>query len=214
VRIGAITARLVAPLQSFEVAIDDGPNQGVLRWAAFTACVDYARLEPAMPEKVLGAGHFQHSARCSGSLVAQGMTFSVAGSGQRERSWGARRWDGTRAWRTMTALFGARRSVNVIEVVDHTGLRSVTGFVHDGGEEFAITDVSWIDIEGASPARADITIGVFGGRRFHFSATAHGGSFPIALDAEATAEEQLLRFESDDGLDGYGIAERLVVAHH
>lgn len=203
-------------LRSWEVNLGDGDNGVSLRWDGFSAVHSYDGLPTAV-----ALGHYEQSCHVTGQADLNGHLVRVDGAGQRSHTWGVRDPDAVTSWRAVTAFLGASsrekgtaatdRAVHLWEVVGRDGATTVDGYVHDGGEDLRVVRVT--DARGDDLA-LDVT--VEGGRRFTLRGTGHGGDVPVrpagaGADSGAVLHQQLVRWESEDGLDGYGIVE--VLAH-
>ncbi|MEA3077092.1 MAG: hypothetical protein QOF60_2000 [Actinomycetota bacterium] len=214
--VAGLRYRELEPLKTWEITLEDGANRAVLQWEGFTGVVDYADNRQPLPKPVAW-GHYEQSARVTGQLEFNGHSINVNGAGQRDHSWGFRDWGGLQEWHWITGFLGTeerRRSFNLFEVVQSDGTRTVNGFVHDGGDDLMIVGAERKTNETGerSPTNVELQLHTDGGRTFTLVGTAHGAEVPVrpAADGGATVvHEQPMRFETDDGLDGYGIYELL-----
>lgn len=203
-------------LRSWEVNLVDGDNGVSLQWNGFSSPVGYDRLPPAVAR-----GHYEQSCRVTGQVDLNGHRVKVDGVGQRSHTWGVRRPEAVGGWRTLTGFLGvstrpkgapcADRTFSLWEVTTAgaTTATTASGYVHDGGDDLRI-EAADVTIEGDTVA---LVLAVEGGRRFTFGGTAHGADVPVrpagSTDAGTVLHQRLVRWESDDGLDGYGISELL-----
>lgn len=212
--IAALRVQELESLRSWEVNLGEGDDSGLsLKWDGFSAPVAYD-----LPRAVAW-GHYEQSCRVTGQADLNGHLVRVDGAGQRSHTWGVRDPDAVGGWRSVTAFLGASsrekgaaatdRAVHVWEVTDRDGATSVHGYVHDGDEDLPVTGSSSPDADGW---RLEVTVD--GGRRFSLRGTPHGADVPVRPagagdQSTAVLHQQLVRWEADDGLDGYGIVETL-----
>jgi len=203
-------------LRSWEVNLGEGDGQSglSLKWEAFSSPIAYD-----LPRAVAW-GHYEQSCRVTGQADLGGHVVRVDGAGQRSHTWGVRDPEAVAGWRTITALLGASsrekgapttdRAVHLWEVTDRDGATTVHGYVHDGGEDLVIAEA-----QGSTSGEAlELEVTVDGGRRFSLRGTPHGADVPVrpagaGEGSTAVLHQQLIRWEADDGLDGYGIVETL-----
>lgn len=212
--VAGVRVQELEPLRSWEVNLGDGDNGFSLRWDGFNEPAAY----PELPRSV-ARGHYEQACRVTGQVGLNGHLVRVDGAGQRSHTWGVRDPDAVQGWRTVSAFLGpssrpkgaaaTARAVQLWEVTDADGAVSVHGNVHDGGEDLIVTGV----VE-PSPGALHLKVTVEGGRRFELRGTPHGADVPVrpagaAEGSAAVLHQQLVRWESDDGLDGYGIVEVL-----
>lgn len=210
--VAALRVQELEALRSWEVNLEDGDNGVSLRFDGFSAPAAYD-----LPVAVAW-GHYEQSCHVTGQAVLNGHPVRVDGAGQRSHTWGVRDPDAVGSWRTTTAFLGASsrekgtpataRAVHLWEVTTGDGASSVHGSVHDGGEDLPVTAVETTDAGGS------VEITVDGGRRFVLRGTPHGADVPVrpagaGEGSTAVLHQQLVRWQTDDGLDGYGIVEAL-----
>lgn len=219
--VAGLRYREIEPLKSWEVSVDDGANKAVLRWDGFTGVIDYGDNRRPLPKPVAW-GHYEQTARVTGEVELNGTAITVDGVGQRDHSWGFRDWAGIEAWHWVTGFVGAKeaaapdqRSFNLFEVVDKHGVRTVNGFVHDQGADLLVVDAhrtTECTPDGA-PKDTTLSLTTEGGRTFTFHGVGHGQELPVRpgrnIGLQTVIHEQPTRFETDDGLHGYGIYELL-----
>jgi hypothetical protein len=151
-------------------------------------------------------------------VAVNGRTVAVDATGQREHTWGARDPSALAGgWHAVTGFLGAGerlddRAFDVL-VVGDGGLAQ--GYVHDNGTDDRVVTVDRTTIEGDDgvPQTVDLVLHVAGGRRFEVTGTAHGAPITVAAapGGGAIVHHQPMRFSSDDGLEGYGVYERMVL---
>lgn len=199
-------------LRSWELNLADGDNGFSLRFDGFSVPAAYD-----LPREVAW-GHYEQSCHVTGQVDLNGHLVRVDGAGQRSHTWGVRDPDAVRGWRTITAFLGASsrgkgtpatdRAIHVWEVTDGDGATTIHGTVHDGGEDLRVVA---IDAAAGDGFAVDVTVD--GGRRFGLRGTGHGADVPVrpagAGEGSTVLHQQLVRWDTDDGLDGYGIVESL-----
>lgn len=219
--VGGLRYQELEALRSWEVTLADGTNAMSLRWDGFTGVVDYAENRQPLPRPVAW-GHYEQTCRVRGSLELNGFRVDVDGVGQRDHSWGFRDWGGLREWHWVTGFLGpagaaasevpTARAFNLFHVVQSDGTTTANGYVHDGGDDLLVVAVERATEEDPerSPQAFALTLTVEGGRRFTIRGTGHGVEVPVRPGGEATVvHERLMRLETDDGFEGYGIYELL-----
>ena len=195
----------------WQLELDDGPNRLALRFEPFTAEVPFD-----LPAG-LGAGHRESACRVSGAVELSGHAIAVDGVGQLRRARDAGTAPAT-GWRTATGYLGpssrpvggpaTELAFSVWEVPSGEGSTVVwRGFVHAGGDH-RIESVEHVEHD---PMRLALTVD--DGHRFTVRGHPHGLEVPVrpagaGVDPDAVLRLQLVRWEAD-GLDGYGLVERL-----
>ena len=201
-------------LREWEVNLTDGDNGLSLHFDGFSGAVAYPRLP-----RTVAAGHYEQSCRVTGQVDVGGHQVKVDGVGQRSHTWGVRDPAAVAGWRALTGFLGpsgrevgapaTARTFHLWQVEGRDGTITAHGYVHDGGEDLSVEAA---EVSGDDPFRAEITGA--GGRRFALRGTGHGADVPVRPAGAAEGDgvvlhQRLVRFESDDGLDGYGISELL-----
>ena len=88
----------------------------------------------------LGAHHVEQSGAWHGSLIVDGHSVPVSGTGSRDHSWGLRDWDAADHWRLFTVRLGDDLAVHALSV-SVRGRLVEGGFVWRGGRAERITRV-------------------------------------------------------------------------
>ena len=200
--VAGLRCQELEPLRSWEVNLGDGGNGFSLRWDGFSGVIDYG---PTLPRAVAW-GHYEQSCRVSGQLDLNGHAVRVDGVGQRSHTWGVRDPGAVAGWHAVGGFLGDR-AFHVWEVSGRDGATTVSGYVHDGGEDLRV-----VGLERRGEDSFALTVD--GGRRFEVRGTPHGADVPVrpagaSEDGSAVLHQRLVRWETDDGLDGYGISELL-----
>ena len=163
--------------------------------------------------RTVGKGHLEQAGRWSGWIEADGVRHPLAGArGNRDKSWGPRRWGGPRMWRWF--------SINVGDDVHFGGIRIGTGAgdLHRGwvwrdGEAASIRnwDVrTTLAADGVTHTACDVTATDGRGRRHAL----HGELLRVAPVAHQLGDRRTLLNEglarwTYEGREGHGIAEYL-----
>ncbi len=168
----------------------------------------------AEARKLTGKGHLEQAGRWSGCIELDGVRHELGGEarGNRDKSWGPRRWGGPRMWRWF--------SINVGDAVHFGGIRIGTdaGDLHRGWV--------WKDGEHASLREWDVRTELAGDgltqRVVHLRATdkrdrvhelrgelLRVAPLPSERDGKKTLVNEGLARWSHEGRTGYGIAEYL-----
>ena len=194
----------------WQLELDDGPNRLALRFEPFTAEVPFDL--PA----ALASDHRESACRVSGAVEVSGHAIAVDGVGQLRRTRDA----GTAhaaGWRAATGYLGpSSRPVggpatdlafSVWEVPGEGSPVVGRGFVHAGADH-RIESATAVDGDPLHLELADA-----GGRRFTIRGHRHGLEVPVRPAGAGEASTaglhlQLGRWEAE-GLDGYGLVERL-----
>ena len=125
--------------RTVEVSVD-------LSLEASTPAVDFCRGLPPETLEVLaplGAHHVEESGAWRGTIVLDGHTHVVAGSGSRDHSWGRRSWAAADHWRLFTVSFGADLAVHAL-AVSASGRLVEGGFVWRDRRAERITRVQYV----------------------------------------------------------------------
>ena len=125
--------------RTVEVSVD-------LSLEASTPAVDFCRGLPPETLEVLaplGAHHVEESGTWRGTIVLDGHTHVVAGSGSRDHSWGRRSWAAADHWRLFTVSFGADLAVHAL-AVSASGRLVEGGFVWRDRRAERITRVQYV----------------------------------------------------------------------
>lgn len=188
-------------LRSFEVNLADGGNGLSLRFDGVSGAVGYDRLP-----RTVAWGHYEQSCRVTGTVGLNGHDVRVDGVGQRSHTWGVRDPAAVAGWHVLSGVLGGvDRAFAVWQVDGLDGTRVVDGYVHDGGEDLRVIGAELDDLA--------IELLVEGGRRFGLRGVHHGTDVPVRPAGSSGGGEvlhqRLVRFESDDGLDGFGSSEVL-----
>lgn len=162
---------------------------------------------------VVGKGHLEQAGRWSGWIEADGRRYElVEARGNRDKSWGPRRWGGPRMWRWF--------SVNLGDDVHFGGIRIGTeaGDLHRGWvwRDGAATSIrEWrvrtdLAPDGTTHTRSQVCAVDKAGREHHLDGTLLRVAPHLTPGEGRTTllNEGLARWELD-GLVGYGIAEYL-----
>lgn len=195
-----LRVREVEALRSWEVDLGDGDNGLSLRWDGFSGVVG------------TGAQEYVQACRVTGRLALNGHAVRVEGMGERQHLWGVPATEGLVERHVVSAFLGVARALHVVEERTVDGQRSVRGMVHDG-EDRLVTEVARTTTLGSdgAPAAVDLVVTVEGGRTFTVRGTGHGTAVasPAESGGPGVVHQRLVRFETDDGLDGYGRYELL-----
>jgi hypothetical protein len=163
--VGAVRYQMIEPLQAWHLTMDaeaparpcapgGGPGRAVhitldARFDALTPGIGtdgQARgaatsAEAAVASATVGKGHLEQAGRWTGWLEVDGQRYRWDGAlGNRDRSWGPRRWGGPQMWRWF--------SINVGEAMHFGGIRlgTVAGDLHRGwvwDDERATSVAEW-----------------------------------------------------------------------
>jgi hypothetical protein len=206
--IDGVTYRMIEPLRRWTLALDDGGDKAFVEFDGYSPCFDYADNRAPLPRAVAW-GHFEQSGTVRGDLQLGGHEISFDGVGQRDHSWGSRRWDGVREWHWVTGLLGTQRSFNLFQVVDPRGGVTANGFVYDAGTIHPVVraDRRTREAEGRVPEAYELTLEVEGGGKFEF--VAERSHTAVALRPGATTVQEAPMRIASDGLAGVGIYELL-----
>ena len=239
--VGAVTYGMLEPLQSWRLTMDDEvrarpctpgrrgeaeahPVKVALdvRFDALTAAVGTdgqpsggpKTAEAAAAASTVGKGHLEQAGRWTGSLRVDGATHEWRDAhGNRDRSWGPRRWGGPKMWRWF--------SINVGDDMHFGGIRLGTeagdlhrGWVWDG--ERATSVAQWnlqteLEDDGVTHRVVHLEVVDKSGRRYPL----RGDVLRVANIGQAggtLVNEGLTRWTTEGGdgtRTGYGIAEYL-----
>lgn len=205
--IGALRFTMDEPLASWRIKLG-GRHDVSLDWTAYTPAHDFHESFPGDAEEL--QAHFEQSGTVTGRTVIDGVESSIDGLGQRDKSWGVRRWAGISGWDWIAGQFDGGLSFNAT-LTDVEGVQSPAGFVFLDGTVHPVTDVAVDYAWGArahQPDSAVIAITVEGGRTFAVRAKARA-RIPL-LKKQLFIEETQASFELElDGVvrEGLGVIE-------
>jgi hypothetical protein len=164
----------------------------------------------------VGKGHLEQAGRWTGTLTVDGVTHEWKGAhGNRDRSWGPRRWGGPKMWRWF--------SINVGDDLHFGGIRLGTeagdlhrGWVWDGTRATSVAE--WrvrteLEDDGVTHRVVHLDVADKSGRTFPLRGDVLRIA-PIGQAGGTLVNEGLARWTYEGGADGgprtgYGIAEYL-----
>lgn len=163
-------------------------------------------------ELALAPAHFEQCGVVRGTVSINGRRREVEGLGHRDKSWGARDWDGIIGWEWLTAQFGEDLAFNATVWYPPEGDASVPGgFVTRDGENRALVatavDYEWTGLEHV-PRAATIRFTDEQGEEYEVRATALA-QFPL-FKKGLFIQETHARFETTVGgttRTGLGVLE-------
>lgn len=222
--VGPVTYERLAPLKSWRITANGessaGPVAMDVTFEALTPAIgaDGQGAEgsgsSAATRSIVGKGHLEQAGRWSGWIEANGQR-SVLGPdarGNRDKSWGPRRWGGPKMWRWF--------SINIGDDTHFGGIRIGTeagdlhrGWVWTGGEATSVKE--WavkteLEDDGVTHKVSHVTVTDKRGRRHELRADllrVDPGNAGIRPNA-TIVNEGLARW-TYEGRTGYGIAEYL-----
>ena len=172
--------------------------------------------EAAAASGTVGKGHLEQAGRWTGTLTVDGVTHEWKGAhGNRDRSWGPRRWGGPKMWRWF--------SINVGDDLHFGGIRLGTdagdlhrGWVWDGTRATSVAE--WrvrteLEDDGVTHRVVHLEVVDKSGRTFPLRGDVLRVA-PIGQAGGTLVNEGLARWTYEGGADGeprtgYGIAEYL-----
>lgn len=185
-----------------------GRHDVELTWTAYTPAHDFHESFPGDNEEL--QAHFEQSGTVTGRSRVGGVESVIEGLGQRDKSWGVRRWAGISGWDWIAGQFDDGLAFNAT-LTDVDGVQRPAGFVYLDGVVHTVTDVAIEYAWGArrhQPQTALISVTVQGGRTFEIRAQARG-RVPL-LKKQLFIEETPAGFELEvDGVvrRGSGVIE-------
>lgn len=207
-RVGDLTYTMLEASRAWRIQLGDTLD---LTWTAFTPIADFHHAFPGDADEA--QHHFEQSGTVTGTATFDGVTRTIDGLGQRDKSWGVREWQGIDGWDWLAGQFGRDLAFNATRT-NINGSVTPTGFVYDAGLLHQATGVEIDYTWGAPhlPKSATLRITVESGRTYVIEATALG-SAPL-LKKQLYIEETHASFQIEvDGVvrRGVGIVEH---AHH
>lgn len=172
--------------------------------------------EAAAASGTVGKGHLEQAGRWTGTLTVDGVTHEWKGAhGNRDRSWGPRRWGGPKMWRWF--------SINIGDDLHFGGIRLGTdagdlhrGWVWDGTRATSVAE--WrvrteLEDDGVTHRVVHLDVVDKSGRTFPLRGDVLRIA-PIGQAGGTLVNEGLARWTYEGGADGdrrtgYGIAEYL-----
>jgi hypothetical protein len=172
--------------------------------------------EAAAASGTVGKGHLEQAGRWTGTLTVDGLTHEWKGAhGNRDRSWGPRRWGGPKMWRWF--------SINVGDDLHFGGIRLGTdagdlhrGWVWDGTRATSVAE--WrvrteLEDDGVTHRVVHLDVADKSGRTFPLRGDVLRIA-PIGQAGGTLVNEGLARWTYEGGAaggprNGYGIAEYL-----
>ena len=157
-------------------------------------------------------GHFEQAGRWSGSIWVSGDEYSIAGYGNRDKSWGVRNWQAPRMWRWFSLNFGDDCAMGAVRLLmsDSDVHR---GWIHRDGRNVSVRHIDLrteTEPGGYLQRRLELTLTDAEGRR-HVIQGELLQVAPLAQSRDGRRTvvcEGLARFRYE-GREGYGIAEYL-----
>lgn len=134
-RTRGLSFRCRQPLQTWELTLDRPRLKLALTWSALHAPHDY-RTQGGPPG--IAQNHFEHTGAVAGTVHTAGRSFTIRGTGQRDKSWGVRDWARIRGWRWISVQFGADLSFNLWDAPGEDGHTYVGGYVQRKGVVHAV----------------------------------------------------------------------------
>jgi hypothetical protein len=227
--VGGVRYERVAPMRTWRITCDaDGYVAGAARPTRLAMDVRFEALTPAIgtdgqgkpgagisaeTARTVGKGHLEQAGRWHGWIDVDGVRHTLADArGNRDKSWGPRRWGGPRMWRWF--------SINVGDDVHFGGIRIGTeaGDLHRGWvwRDGAAASVRRWDVrtalaaDGVTHTRTHLVVTDSQARRHELS----GELLRVAPVAHQLGDRRTLLNEglarwTYDGRTGYGIAEYL-----
>src|SRR4051794_12149820 len=203
------------PLARWHIGLS-GRDAVDLAWTAFHEPHDYhaglKALGAADEDLALAPSHFEQCGTVRGEVRLGGRSFEIDGLGHRDKSWGARDWNGITGWEWLTAHFGEDLAFNAT-VWSPPGADATIpgGFVTRDGSNRALVatavDYEWTRLRHV-PRRATITFTDERGEDYTVRATALA-QFPL-FKKGLFIQETHARFELDLGGEtrtGIGVLE-------
>lgn len=234
--VGAVRYRMIEPMAAWELTMDGEarirPCRGdtAPRTAHVRVAATFGATGPAVgvdgqggsgPSRAtsaaaatVGKGHLEQAGRWEGTVEVDGTVHRWTGArGNRDRSWGPRRWGGPRMWRWF--------SVNIADDVAFGGIRLDTGagdlhrgWVWEGGRAVSLRE--WdvrteTEADGHTHRRLEVTaVDKEGGRHHLVGEVLRVAAIgrPASGGPVTVVNEGLTRWHYG-GRTGYGIAEYL-----
>lgn len=231
--VGGVRYERLAPMKEWRLTTDgertatlvDGTPLPValdLTWAALTPAVGVdGQSHPAKQgaaaatASTVGKGHLEQAGRWTGWIAAGGERWTLGDEarGNRDKSWGPRRWGGPQMWRWF--------SINIGDDTHFGGIRIGTpagdlhrGWVWTGGEATSIREWDVRTVlagDGLTHTATDVRATDKSGRthELHGEVLRVYGVPHATGDGSTIVNEGLARWTYGDGRVGYGIAEYL-----
>jgi hypothetical protein len=177
-----------------------------LTWTAFHDAHDYhdglKALGAADEDLALAPAHFEQCGEVRGEVCLAGKAYEIEGLGHRDKSWGARDWNGITGWEWLSAQFGPDLAFNATVWYPPGAEETIPGgFVTRDGENRALVatgvDYEWTRLKHV-PRSATIAFTDDQGESYTVRATALA-QFPL-FKKGLFIQETHARFELE--LDG------------
>ena len=214
-RAKGLTFTLREPLARWHIGLS-GRDAVDLAWTAFHEPHDYhdglKALGAADEDLALAPSHFEQCGTVRGEVRLGGRSFEIDGLGHRDKSWGARDWNGITGWEWLTAHFGEDLAFNATVWYPPGADATIPGgFVTRDGSNRALVatavDYEWTRLRHV-PRSATITFTDARGEDYTVRATALA-QFPL-FKKGLFIQETHARFELDLGGEtrtGIGVLE-------
>lgn len=211
------TVKMIEPLKKWHLGLS-GKNKMDLTFEAFTPVFDFVAEGGALAA-TMSAEHIEQSGRVTGTTEFKGNKIEINGTGQRDKSWGVRRWHTTLGWNWISCQFSDEYAFNVTQTFDRDPENNNekkqfdNGFVFRDGENFALDSLD-LDLTWGSTAHvfktAEITLVDSGGEKHLVHAEALG-HFPLVRRGAWLQESHTKFTTTIDGkeLVGYGMIEHV-----
>ena len=195
-RVGALEFQMSEPMSKWRLLLR-GRNEVDLTWTALHAPFDFHADAPPwlyLPSGVADA-HMEQSGRITGSVKINGATYAVDGLGQRDKSWGIRRWSSIEGWDWITVLLRPDFTMNCTRLFSG-GRAYPCGYIFHDGASHAVVGLT-VDYRWAGhqvPCASRIVVTDVSGLRLeiHGSATTQSCLYKRGL----VIQESAFRFEA------------------
>lgn len=233
-QVGGVAYERQAPLKQWRLTAADGTTATLVDGTELPVAMDltFSALTPAVgvdgqsalakegsssasTAATVGKGHLEQAGRWTGTITADGETWTLGpdARGNRDKSWGPRRWGGPQMWRWF--------SINIGDDLHFGGIRIGTpagdlhrGWVWTDGDAASIKD--WdvrteLADDGVTHRTTDVRATDKKGRvhELHGDVLRVYGVPHATGDGATIVNEGLARWTYGDGRVGYGIAEYL-----
>jgi hypothetical protein len=195
-RVGALELQMSEPMSKWRLLLR-GRDEVDLTWTALHAPFDFHAEAP--PWLYLPSGfadaHMEQSGRITGSVRINGASYAIDGLGQRDKSWGVRRWSSIERWDWITVLMRPDFTMNCTQLFSG-GRAYPCGYIFHDGASHAVVDLT-VDYRWAGhqvPCASRIVVTDVSGLRLeiHGSATAQSCLWKRGL----VIQESATRFET------------------
>ncbi|MCP4755533.1 MAG: hypothetical protein GY866_32115 [Proteobacteria bacterium] len=207
---GNMIATMEEPFKRWRIRLE-GPKSMDLLFESYTPVYDY-HTDGRKLASTMTTEHFEQSCRVTGWIDFNGRRLEIDGYGQRDKSWGVRKWPEIQGWDWISAQFGEKLSFNVMRTLENDEV-FMNGFVYRDGRNFTISEATieyeWSD-KKEEPAGTRLEIRDEAGLVHSISAVTRGVFLIPKLPVVLTEAYSVFTYHGPgETLEGGGVVEHV-----